>query len=226
EDEKVNAILAFINKNMSLQSGKPNGNSIENPIPRSIPKSGEVLKLTYHSCAPPTGAQAPLARINKMSVLKGKKERMFIVDLEGLLYEIADTVWRVALDMRLHISNFLTRPGLGTGFGSFAFHPDFENNHLLYTTHAERVADIPGDIQLPDSVKAGLQWVLTEWKIEDPYLLPFSVKKREVLRIDLLTTSHGVQEITFNPTANKGDEDYGLLYIGVGDGGSAEKKGY
>jgi len=29
---------------------------------------------------------------------------------------------------------------------------------------------------------------------------------------------HGVQEITFNPLAKKGDEDYGLLYIGIGDG--------
>lgn len=226
EDDQLNAILAYVHKNMSLLSEESNNHSILNPIPRSIPKSGKVLQLTYHSTAPPTGSQAPLARINKMSVLKGKKERMFIVDLEGVLYEIVDTVWRVALDMTLHSRNFITRPGLGTGFGSFAFHPDFENNHLLYTTHAERVSDIPGDIKLPDSVKVGLQWVLTEWEIEDPYLLPFSVKKREVLRIDLLTTSHGVQEITFNPTANKGDEDYGLLYIGVGDGGSAEKKGY
>ena len=33
---------------------------------------------------------------------------------------------------------------------------------------------------------------------------------------------HGVQEITFNPLAKQGDEDYGLLYIGIGDGSSAE----
>ena len=33
---------------------------------------------------------------------------------------------------------------------------------------------------------------------------------------------HGVQEITFNPLAKLGDEDYGLLYIGIGDGSSAE----
>ena len=33
---------------------------------------------------------------------------------------------------------------------------------------------------------------------------------------------HGVQEITFNPLAKPGDEDYGLLYIGIGDGASVE----
>ena len=31
---------------------------------------------------------------------------------------------------------------------------------------------------------------------------------------------HGMQEITFNPLAKKGDKDYSLLYIGIGDGGS------
>ncbi|MDQ3290442.1 MAG: PQQ-dependent sugar dehydrogenase, partial [Bacteroidota bacterium] len=33
-----------------------------------------------------------------------------------------------------------------------------------------------------------------------------------------------VQEITFNPFAKPGSPEYGLLYIGVGDGGAAEQK--
>jgi glucose/arabinose dehydrogenase len=33
-----------------------------------------------------------------------------------------------------------------------------------------------------------------------------------------------MQEVVFNPLAKPGDKDYGLLYIGVGDGGSAENK--
>jgi glucose/arabinose dehydrogenase len=36
----------------------------------------------------------------------------------------------------------------------------------------------------------------------------------------MVTGIHGMQEVTFNPLANPGDEDYGLLYIGIGDGGS------
>jgi len=39
----------------------------------------------------------------------------------------------------------------------------------------------------------------------------------------MVTGIHGVQEITFNPLSKPGDEDYGLLYIGVGDGGSVEE---
>ena len=33
---------------------------------------------------------------------------------------------------------------------------------------------------------------------------------------------HGVQEITFNPNSKPGDDDYGLLYVGIGDGACVE----
>jgi glucose/arabinose dehydrogenase len=64
--------------------------------------------------------------------------------------------------------------------------------------------------------------VLTEWKIDNPTLGVFSGKPREMMRVNVVSVIHGVQEITFNPMAKKGDEDYGLLYIGIGDGGAAE----
>lgn len=45
-----------------------------------------------------------------------------------------------------------------------------------------------------------------------------------MLRVNMVNNIHGVQEITFNPLAKPGAPDYGLLYIGVGDGGAAEQK--
>src|SRR5690606_41655697 len=53
-----------------------------------------------------------------------------------------------------------------------------------------------------------------------PSALPFEGKRRELLRINMVGPSHGVQELTFNPLATSGDEDYGLIYLGVGEGGS------
>jgi glucose/arabinose dehydrogenase len=38
----------------------------------------------------------------------------------------------------------------------------------------------------------------------------------------MVSQIHGMQEITFNPHAKPSDEDYGLLYVGIGDGGSSE----
>lgn len=226
---QIEAILAFIHQSQQAKTTDTptNDSSISDPIPAKIPMKGGKLHLAYHSTAPASGTKAPLARINKMQVLKdGTCERLFIIDLEGILYEIRDKVWQTVMDIRKLRPHFTSSPGLGTGFGSFVFHPDFKRNKLLYTTHAEKVHGVRGDLGFADTIKVGLQWVLTEWRIKDASTFPFKSESRELLRIDLLTTSHGVQEITFNPLAKKGEEDYGLLYIGIGDGGSAEKKGY
>jgi hypothetical protein len=56
----------------------------------------------------------------------------------------------------------------------------------------------------------------------DPKAKTFSGTGRELMRINMVSGIHGVQEIAFNPLSKKGNEDYGLLYIGVGDGGAVE----
>jgi glucose/arabinose dehydrogenase len=67
-----------------------------------------------------------------------------------------------------------------------------------------------------------LQWVVSEWKTQTPGAFPFNGTSRELLRINMVTGMHGVQEITFNPNSKHGDDDHGLLYIGVGDGACVE----
>jgi len=39
----------------------------------------------------------------------------------------------------------------------------------------------------------------------------------------MVSGAHGVQDITFNPLSKPGDIDYGLLYIGVGDGACVQE---
>ncbi|MEJ7681979.1 MAG: PQQ-dependent sugar dehydrogenase [Segetibacter sp.] len=92
----------------------------------------------------------------------------------------------------------------------------------MYTTHTEPAGSAKADFSYADSIKVTLQWVLTEWKVDNPAAASFSGTGRELLRVNMVSGIHGVQEITFNPLAKPGNEDYGLLYIGVGDGGSVE----
>src|SRR5690606_26226554 len=73
-----------------------------------------------------------------------------------------------------------------------------------------------------DSIPATVQWVISEWKTDQPQAFPFRGVNRELFRIDMVTGIHGVQELIFNPNSKQGDEDYGLLYIGIGDGGCVE----
>src|SRR5690606_29990884 len=100
---------------------------------------------------------------------------------------------------------------------------EFARNGLLYTTHTEKAGSAPADFAYDDTLNVKLQWVLSEWKTDQPEGFPFRGESRELLRINMVGQSHGVQEITFNPLSKPGDEDYGLLYVGIGDGGSAER---
>jgi Ca2+-binding RTX toxin-like protein len=64
--------------------------------------------------------------------------------------------------------------------------------------------------------------VLTEWTVANPAtadaVLPGS--RRELFRIEEAAPNHNLNQLLFDPNASPADPDYGLLYIGVGDGGS------
>jgi hypothetical protein len=146
----------------------------------------------------------------------------FVLDQRGKLYKLANQKPVVWLDIKKWKPDFINQPGLATGFGSFAFHPEFGRNGIFFTTHSEAAHSKKADFPIPDSIKQTLQWVLCEWKTPDPMAPSFSGTCRELMRIDMVAGIHGLQEIIFNSLAKRGDEDYGQLYISVGDGGSVE----
>ena len=225
-DPDLEAILAFVHANQKRPLARAEdqnlGTAIDDPIPAKLAKSGLRLRLDDVLTAPATAQAAPLARLNKMQVLPGKPDRVFIEDIRGKLYELVADTLRTVMDMAKERLGFIHAPGLGTGFGSYGFHPDFYRNGLFYTTHTEKAGAAPADFAYADSIKVALQWVVTEWTITDPISAVFSGKSRELFRINMVAAMHGMQEITFNPLARPGSPDYGLLYIGVGDGGSTE----
>ena len=221
-DEEINAILAFIHSKKKLERPviQEDTNDIKNPIPDTIKSSDLVVDLDLVTQLPRSSDEPPLTRITKLDYQPNTGD-LFILDLRGKLYRLHNGEQKVYMDMVSLKAKFINQPGLATGFGSFAFHPEFVKNGLLYTTHTEPPASAKADFSYPDSIPVLLQWVLTEWKT-DPAVFPFSGTGREILRIDMPTGIHGMQEITFNRLAKAGDKDSGLLYIGIGDGGSAE----
>ncbi|MBO0935532.1 PQQ-dependent sugar dehydrogenase [Fibrella sp. HMF5335] len=225
-DPDLEAILAFVHTNQKqrLPEAKNEnlGAAIDDPVPAKIAKSGLRLRIEDVLTAPATAQAKPLARINKMLVLPGQPDRVFIEDLRGKLYELIADSLRTVMDLAKERPNFIHTPGLATGFGSYAFHPDFYRNGLFYTTHTEKAGTAPTDFAYADSIKVTLQWVITEWKITDPTSAVFTGTGRELFRVNMVSPIHGVQEITFNPLARPRSPDYGLLYIGVGDGGATE----
>jgi hypothetical protein len=61
--------------------------------------------------------------------------------------------------------------------------------------------------------------VITEWRADDPDAPVFSGTHRVLLRVAHVVTnqSHPFGFVGFNPTANRGDDDYGLLFTSGSD---------
>jgi cytochrome c2 len=225
-DEDINDIIALLKTKQAppKKEYKTDGTELTDPIPAKIAMSNLVIDLKEVATIPPSSDEGQKTRICKLDFRPDTKSN-FVVDLRGKLYELKENGPQLYLDMASEKPNFIHKPGLATGFGSFAFHPEFAKNGLLYTTHVEKPASGVADFSYPDTIKVMLQWVLSEWKTDKPNAFPFEGTSRELFRANMVHSFHGVQEITFNPLAKPGDEDYGLLYIGVGDG-SAVEMGY
>lgn len=225
-DADINALIAYIHTQKVKGKKKPDTDSkaLFDPIVDTIEYSGMVLNLKLITQFPPSSdsGKLPLTKITKLDY-QPKTGSSFVLDLRGKLYKLQNVQPVVYMDMAKLRSKFINAPGLATGFGSFAFHPDFSKNGLIYTTHTEPKGAAKADFDYSDSIRVGLQWVLTEWKTDQPNAIPFLGKGRELFRVNMVTGIHGVQEIAFNSLAKPGDKDYGLLYVCIGDGGSAEE---
>lgn len=221
-DPDIDALLSYMHTFETLPI-PISGDTTSNLITEKIQDSGIRLELEFFAQLPATDTVAPLAKMTKMEPIPGS-ERLFINDQRIGLYEIENQKPVLFLNLKEKRPAMVSKPGWATGVGSFAFHPDFETNGLFYTSHTEPGGTAPSDFGYTDSLKVFMQWVLTEWKADDPKAKVFKGTDREILRIDNASQAHGMQELTFNPFAKKGDADYGLLYIGYGDGGTAEKR--
>jgi mono/diheme cytochrome c family protein len=220
DDAEIGSLIAFINSKPSPKASKvATLKEILDPIPQKIQMSDIVLKLNLFTQLPFSSETKLHTRIVKMDFHPQTHEN-FILDLNGKMYQLKDKTPIEYLDMAKYMPNFIIVPGLATGFGSFAFHPEFAKNGLIYTSHTEKAGSSKADFFYADSIPVKLQYVITEWQTNQPLSSPFVGVHRELFRINMVTQIHGVQDLEFNPYAKPGTEDYGLLYIGVGDGGS------
>lgn len=235
DQAKIGAILAFISRQSAAQHLTPlaidlNGGQ---PAPRllsPVRKSGLAVELEDFVQIPRLPGRTPYKGITLLRPDPRTDGALLICDLMGILYRVADRHVSVFLDVRKVFPQFICDPGVATGLGSFALHPDFARNGIFYTSHAETFrgspsinsSDIPADA--PKGATPPLEWVITEWRLTDPSATSFAGSHREVLRIVTPTTAHALQEIAFAPVTGPGDPDAGMLYIGIGDGGSVNLK--
>lgn len=197
---------------------------VPDPLSDEYPWSDISVRLEKMFRIPASGS-GPSTRMIALRQPDDGSGRIFVSDLRGKLWvwngSGAPTVF-VDLDSISVFPRFIDSPGLGTGFNSFAFHPEFASNGKFYTSHNESNAS-DADVKLKGGVSPRFQGVITEWTMADPAANSWNTQTgvhRELLRVEIKGTVHGLQEMAFNPTAKPGDPDYGMLYICHGDGGA------
>jgi glucose/arabinose dehydrogenase len=223
---QVTAILAYIDHESARLHLAPfqvpptrqftKGDRIVAPVK----KVGLCLELEDFLKIPLQPKHPPDKGIATLRAHPAERGTLLVSDQMGLIYRAAaGAPPTVFLELRPRFPHFIFEPGIGTGLGSFALHPDF------YTSHAEQPT---GQLAInegafPAAITAPLQWVLTEWTMDNPRAAVFAGRHREVLRVSTPSTAHGFQDIGFAPVPPT-DPAYGLLYIGCGDGGANNLK--
>ncbi len=215
-------------------SGQGRIEPLSDPIPEAIPKSDLVVAAQLFVRMPQTidsvsvgNTNSAYARIQYLYPLPDDSGRLAINDLRGLLY-LTDETGRqpqVYLDLREQNIGFddSTFPN-ETGLLGFAFHPQFGEPGTpgygkFYTSYSATVASGIADY-LEDS-ENDHESVIAEWTSDDPTANYFSGGHREIFRIGQFDANHNIATLAFNPAANVGDPDFGMLYFSLGDGGGA-----
>ena len=208
--------------------------AINDPIPERIERGDIVLAAVPLARAPrttdpvrPGATNNAYARLQVLRQIPDGSGRLAFNDTRGILYvtDIDGRTPRVYLDLREENVNFSNAAFPNeAGFMGFAFHPEFAQQGQpgygkLYTAYSATPGSGVADyLEASSNVQES---VLREWTARRPSAATFAGTSRVLLRVGQFAGNHNVGALAFNPTASMGDADYGLLYIGFGDGGSA-----
>ena len=190
-----------------------------------------------------------LARINFLREEPGGgRKRLFVNDLNGPLYilnkETKNTTTYLdfnGLQGKQGIFHHLAIDQLlASGLISFEFDPDYARNGRFYTIHLEDPAlpgsNVPDNKHFPGLNTSGYsvtptnptfgandrEAVLIEWTDTNLSNATFEGSARELMRLQC-GRIHPMGDLIFNPTARRGDSDWRVMYIAVGDGGNGEQ---
>jgi hypothetical protein len=172
------------------------------------------------------GASSGPARMSLMTA--DPLGRLFVNDQRGPIYNVSPTgSVSEYLDIREYAGVALTNVRNEQGLQSFAFHPDFNNAGAngfgkLYTVHTSSNTSPTPDFDPGGG--ANSHTVVLEWSVSDPtqptYAAAGGAAPREVMRLKQPFGNHNAGLLAFNTSIDETDNDYGNLYLSIGDGGS------
>ena len=154
--------------------------------------------------------------------------RLFVNDMRGPIYSVsydgrAVTPYVDVDDARWNVQ--VQAAGRERGVQSFAFHPQFAQAGTPGYGRFYTWADVRDTSATPDFRPGGgnrtHHTALHEWRARNPASPTYDGEApRQLLRLEQPFANHNGGMLAFNPLARAGEPDFGLLYVGVADGGS------
>ncbi len=200
--------------------------STGDPYPEAIPTDEGVIVVPVTDFVRLPDVNGAPARAMH-AVVEPDTERVLVLEMQGPIFAMAwdgsglveyvdvnDPAFGVGVESR----------GRERGVQSFAFHPDFAvegaagYGRFYVWTDTDRTDPVPDFAPRQDDTH---DTVLLEFTAGDASATTYDGgPPRELLRVQQPYGNHNGGQIAFDPTLSREDPEYGLLYVGNGDGGS------
>jgi hypothetical protein len=200
---------------------------VTDPFPEPINVEDDVVVVGFTEFAALPDIDSVAARMMILVDEPGSR-RLFVNDMRGPLYGISYDGSRVTEYLNIDDARWGMRVQAGgreRGFQSFAFHPQFNQPGTPGYGRLYTWTDVRDTVPAADFTPGGggdsHDTVLLEWTARTPDAAVYDGgAPRQVMRLQQPYGNHNGGQIGFNPLAQPGSADYGMLYIGNADGGS------
>ena len=231
----------------------PPAAAAEAAAPRPALELADYVEMPITGDLAGENTRGQLARVNFLREEPGGR-RFFVNDLNGPLYILDKKTRQFTTYLDFNgaggrpglFSRLTFERNLATGLINVVFDPDYPRNGVFYTIHMEDPT-----IEAPSEPKPGVvprldlsryrttpsiamptppgtvitrEGVMIEWTDRNTANATFEGTARELLRMELPSPIHPLGEMTFNPSARRGDAEWRVLYVGVGDAGTGEQR--
>jgi hypothetical protein len=197
------------------------------PFPAPIPERDGVIRVNVREFATLPDIDGVAARMMNLEDQPATK-RLFVNDMRGPIYSVSYDGATVGLYVDINDPKWgvgVQFAGRERGFQSFAFHPQFGQAGSPGFGKFYTYTDTPNMTPPPDfttpAEKHTHDTVLLEWTAKTPGAATYDGgPPRELMRFRQPFANHNAGHLAFNPLARPGTPDFGLMYVGVADGGS------
>ncbi len=199
----------------------------QDPFPAPLAAAAGTIRVGFVDFATLPDVQGVAARMMRIVDEPGTR-RLFVNDQQGPLYRVSYDGKTVEMFVDLSDARWnvgVQSQGRERGVQSFAFHPQYAQRGTpgfgkFYTWSDVRDTGPTADF-LPKGGGDTHDTVLHEWTAVTPDAPSYDgAPPRELMRFQQPYGNHNGGMIGFNTTAAAGSADFGLLYVGNGDGGS------